>query len=220
LFTELSHGPPLVDRKKGGRANFRSEFVPGLNNTAWDGYLARPARRGTKMRADDRALADRGWWGYDPRAMVPAVAAAAAASVALLSGRWYLEGLSWLADRAGALAVFGLAVAVWPGLIAVLLYRAVTYTYRLTDRAVLIDRGFLARPEPPVWLTDLTAAEAGAGWLGRQLGVGWVKLTAGGRAVRLTGVRRPSELAAKIRETARESEVRDSERQRSEVRSQ
>jgi len=163
------------------------------------------------MRADDRALADRGWWGYDPRAMFPAVAAAAAASAAVLSGRWYLEGLSWLADRAGALAVFGLAVAVWPGLIAVLLYRAVTYTYRLTDRAVLVDRGFLARPEPPVWLAELTAVEAGAGWVGRRLGVGWVRLTAGGRIVRLTGVSRPAEVAQRIREAATEA---NPERQR------
>src|SRR5437879_4135584 len=116
--------------------------------------------------ADDPAMTDVAWRGYDGRALLPAVAVAAAASVVLLSGRWYLAELSWLADRAGALAVFGLAVAVWPGLIAVLLYRAVTYTYRLTDRAVLVDRGFLARPEPPVWLAEVTAVEAGAGGVG------------------------------------------------------
>ncbi len=158
-------------------------------------------------RTDDRALADRGWWGYDPRAMFPAVAAAAGASAVLLSGRWYLEDLSWLAERAGALAVFGLAVAVWPGLVAVLLYRAVTYTYRLTDKAVLVDRGFLSRPEPPVWLAELSGVEAGAGWVGRQLGVGWVKLTAGGRVVRLTGVRHPGEVAAAIRSASQQSSV-------------
>jgi membrane protein YdbS with pleckstrin-like domain len=154
-------------------------------------------------RTDDRALAERDWWGYDPRAMFPAVAAAAAASAVVLSGRWYLEDLSWLADRAGALAVFGLAVAVWPGLVAVLLYRAVTYTYRLTDRAVLVDRGFLSRPEPPVWLAELTGVEPGAGWVGRQLGVGWVKLATGGRVVRLTGVRHPEAVAEAIRAASR-----------------
>jgi hypothetical protein len=147
---------------------------------------------------DDRALADRGWWGYDPRAMFPAVAVAAAASAVVLSGRWYLEDLSWLADRAGALAVFGLAVAVWPGLVAVLLYRCVTYTYRLTDRAVLIDRGSLSRPEPPVWLAELTGVETGSTWLG----VGWVKLTAGGRVVRLVGLRHPEAVAEAIRTAA------------------
>jgi hypothetical protein len=154
-------------------------------------------------RTDARALADRGWWGYDPRAMCPVVAAAAAASAVFLYGRWNLEGLSWLAERAGALAVFGLAVAVWPGLVAVILYRAVTYTYRLTDRAVLIDRGFLASPEPPVWLAELTNVESGAEWLG----VGWVELTAGGRVVRLTGVRHPEAVAEAIRAASRQLSV-------------
>lgn len=154
-------------------------------------------------RTDDRALADRGWWGYDPRAMFPAVAAAAAVSAVVLSGRWYLDDLSWLADRVGALAVFGLAVAVWPGLVAVLLYRCVTYVYRLTDRAVLIDRGFLSRPEPPVWLSELTGVEAGMNWLGRRLGIGSVSLTAGGRVVRLTGLRHPAAVAEAIRSASR-----------------
>jgi hypothetical protein len=135
--------------------------------------------------------------------MVPGLALAGGVSVVLLSGRWYLEDLSGLADRAGALAVYGMALAVWPGLLAVLLYRAVTYTYRLTDRAILIDRGPLARPEPPVRLAELTGVEAGAGWLGRRLGVGWVTLAVGGRTVRLTGVRYPEAFAEQIRTAAK-----------------
>lgn len=157
------------------------------------------------MSEHDRALADRVWWGYDPRAMLPAAAVAAAASAVVLVGRWYLEDLSWLADRAGALAVFGLAAAVWPGLVALLLYRCVTYTYRLTDRAVLIDRGFLSRPEAPVWLAEVTRIDARSGWLGRRLGVGWVKLTAGDRVVRLTGVRHPVRVAGAIRAALQEA---------------
>ena len=154
-------------------------------------------------RVADGALADRAWRGYDWRAMFPAVAAAAAVSAAVLSGRWYLEELSAFADRAGALTVFALAVAVWPGLLAVFLYRSVTYTYRLTDRAVLIDRGLLSRPEPPVWLEELTGVASGAGPVGRQLGIGWVEIRAGDRVVRMTGVRNPGEFAAEIRAAAR-----------------
>jgi hypothetical protein len=131
--------------------------------------------------------------------MVPLLTLAAAASVVLLTGRWYLEDLSGLADRAGALAVYGIALAVWPGLLGVLLYRSVTYTYRLTDRAVLIDRGPLARPHPPVPLAELSGVAAGAGWLGRRLGVGWVLLAAGKRTVRLSGVRDPDTFAEAIR---------------------
>ena len=151
----------------------------------------------------DGALVDRAWRGYDPRAGFPAVVAAAAASAALLYGRWALPGLSEFADRAGALAVYAMVLAVWPGLLAVLLYRAVTYTYRLTDRAVLIDRGPLNRPEPPVWLADLAGVGVGVGWLGRQLRVGRVVLReAGGREVTLTGVRHPTGFAAAVREAA------------------
>jgi membrane protein YdbS with pleckstrin-like domain len=150
----------------------------------------------------ERALIDQSWRGYDPRAGFPVVAVAAVISAALLSGRWYLDDLSGFADRAGALAVYAMTLAVWPGLMASLLYRMITYTYRLTDRAVLIDWGFLCRPEPPVWLADLTGVEAVEGWLGRRFGVGRVTLRAGGREVTLRGVADPAGFAAAIRDTA------------------
>lgn len=157
---------------------------------------------GEDRPTDDPALADRGWRGYDWRAGVPVVVVAAVASAGLLVGRWELDELSAFADRVGALAVFALAVAVWPLLLARLAYRTVTYTYRLTDRAVLLDYGFLHRPEPPVWLKDVTRVEAGATWVGRRLGVGCVTLTAGLRVVRLIGVRHPAAFAGEIRTAA------------------
>lgn len=156
----------------------------------------------------DPALTDRGWRGYDPRTAVPHLAAAAVASAALLIGRWDLGDIFGASDQPGALAVYALAVyalalAVWPGLLAVALYRAVTYTYRLTDRALLVDRGSLFPPEPPVRLADVTGVVSGAGWLGRRLGVGWVRVaTADGRAVRLTGIRDPGTYAVQLREAA------------------
>jgi uncharacterized membrane protein YdbT with pleckstrin-like domain len=158
---------------------------------------------GRDANPTDRALADRAWRGYHPRAAVPAVAAAVAASAVLLAGRWALDDFSWLADQAGALAFYAMTLAVWPSLLATLVYRMVTFTYRLTDRAVLIDRGFASRPEPPVWFADLTAVEAEAGWLGRGLGVGRVVLrAAGGRVVTLTGVGDPAAFAAAVRAAA------------------
>ncbi|MBY0512369.1 MAG: hypothetical protein K2P78_00470 [Gemmataceae bacterium] len=154
---------------------------------------------GAKPDSTDRALADRAWRGYHPRAGFPAVAAAAAVSAVLLSGRWYLEELSWVADEVGALAVYAMTLAVWPGLLTTLVYRAVTYTYRLTDRAVLVDRGFRNRPEPPVWLKDVTDVAARAGWVG----VGTVTVTAiSGRVVVLTGVAGPAAFAEAIRVAA------------------
>ncbi len=153
-------------------------------------------------RADDPAQADRAWVGYHPRAATPAIVAAAAASLVVWTGRWYLEDLSALADRVGALAVFALAWCVWPGLAAVYLYRAATYTYRLTDRAVLVDFGFWHRPVPPVWLRDVTQVRTGGGWMHRQLGVGWVEVRTPDRTVRLPGVRYPEAFAELVRETA------------------
>jgi membrane protein YdbS with pleckstrin-like domain len=118
----------------------------------------------------------------------------------VLSGRWYHDDLSELADRVGALVVFALAWAVWPGLGAVFLYRAVTYTYRLTDRAVLMDFGFCFRPVPPVVLTDVQAIDVGGGLLARRLGIGWLEVRTKDRVVRMTGVRHPRAFAEKIRE--------------------
>jgi hypothetical protein len=151
--------------------------------------------------ADDPAMTDRRWAGYHPRDMAPAVALVAAASLVVWTGRWYLDDISVLADRLGAWAMFALAWAVWPAIAAVFLYRTVTFTYRLTDRAVLVDFGPLSRPVAPVWLKDVTAVVTGGGWLGRRWGVGWVEVRdAAGRAVRLKGVRKPLLFAEKLRE--------------------
>lgn len=145
-------------------------------------------------------LEDRAWRGYDPRAAAPAAAAATAASAALLAGRWAFEDFSALADKLGAFGVYVMVLAVWPTVLGLAVYRAVVRTYRLTDRAVLVDWGPLALPEPPVWLDEVCAVTHGAGRLGKQLGFGWVELrVTGGRTVRLTGIRDPAGFAAAVR---------------------
>ncbi|MBM3980161.1 MAG: hypothetical protein FJ304_07720 [Planctomycetes bacterium] len=143
----------------------------------------------------DPAHADRAWAGYHPRAAGPALALAALVSLVVWTGHWYLDDLSTLADRLGGLAMFALAWCVWPGLATVFLYRTVTYTYRLTDRALFVDFGFWHAPTPPVWLHEVTGVVARRGWLG----TGWVEVRAGARAVRLIGVRGPYALAEAIR---------------------
>jgi hypothetical protein len=146
---------------------------------------------------EDPAQADRAWAGYHPRAAVPAFAVATAGSLLVWTGRWYL--LSDLAERVGALAVFALAWCVWPALVARYAYRAITYTYRVTDRAVLIDCGFWHRPVPPVWLDQISEVRSGAGWLSKLLGVGWVEVRTADRVERLVGVRNPGAFAEQIR---------------------
>ena len=159
----------------------------------------------TSRRADDPAQADRAWAGYHPRAALPPLAAAAVASLIVWTGRWYMPDLSELADRVGALAVFALAWCVWPALVAVYLYRAVTYTYRVTDRALLVDFGFWHRPVQPVMLDGVTGVVIGGDRLSALLGVGWVEVRAAGRAVRLPGVRNPQALAELIRGAAQDA---------------
>ncbi|MFO0796531.1 MAG: PH domain-containing protein [Gemmataceae bacterium] len=144
-----------------------------------------------------RNLEDRAWYGYHPRAAVPALAAAVAASAALVIGRVLLAGHQ--PDQPAALAFYGSVLAVWPLALGRAAYRVVVRTYRLTDRAILVDWGPFFGPESPVWLSNLRAVRSGAGWLGRRLGVGWVELSeTSGRVLRLTGVRDPAGFAAAI----------------------
>jgi len=148
--------------------------------------------------SDDPSQRDIAWVGYHPRAAAPAFAVAAVATVLLMSGRWYLVGLSELAERAGAWAVFALAWAVWPGLVVVFLYRTVTITYRLTDRALLVDYGFFAYPVSPIALSEITVVRTGGDWILNAIGVGWVEVQTKDRSVRLSGIRCPDAFAKKI----------------------
>lgn len=153
-------------------------------------------------RPGDPAQRDVAWVGYSPRAMAPVVAVVAVASLVVWTGRYFLTDIARLADRVGALAVFALAWGVWLGVGFVFLYRTVTHTYRLTDRALLVDFGFLSRPVPPIPLAEIGAVTVGGGWVGRSLGVGCVGVRAGDREVRLNGVRRPGLFAETLRAAA------------------
>jgi membrane protein YdbS with pleckstrin-like domain len=150
----------------------------------------------------DPAQRDLAWNGYHPRALAPAIGLAGILSVLLWTGRWYLEDLSELSDRLGSLVVFSLAWGVWLLLAAVFLYRTVTFTYRLTDRALLVDFGFIAPPVPPIPLADVTTVAVGGGWIFRCVGVGWIEVRTTDRAVRLRGVRQPHLFAVAIRDAA------------------
>jgi uncharacterized membrane protein YdbT with pleckstrin-like domain len=148
----------------------------------------------------DPAHRDLSWTGYHPRALAPAIGLAAIMSLLIWTGRWYLEDLSELSDRLGSLVVFALAWGVWLVLATVFLYRTVTFTYRLTDRALLADFGFFARPVPPIPLAEVTTVAVGGSWIFRCLGVGWIEVRTANRAVRLRGVREPHLFAVEIRD--------------------
>lgn len=150
----------------------------------------------------DPALADRLWVGYDPLALLPAGLALGCLSLAVWTGHWYGEDVIGLAGVLDRWVRFALAWGGWPAFVLVFLYRTVTYTYRLTDRVLLVDFGPGFRPVPPISLAEIEAVSVG-GWQRRWLGVGWVWVrTSSGRVVRLDGVRRPEALAETLRRAA------------------
>ena len=140
------------------------------------------------------ALQDLAWRGFDLRAAVPLTALAIILSTTLLAGRWYVDGLS------DALITYFLVLALWPALLGHTIYRTITYTYRITDRALLVDRGSLHRHEAPVWFKELLRVETGAGWVDRMLGIGWVSVSTAGRTLHLRAIRDPHGFAAMLRE--------------------
>lgn len=147
----------------------------------------------------DPAQADRAWSGYHPRAAVPVLLLATAAALFVSTGRHYLDDFSALAARVSALALFALPWLAFACACAAYLYKCVTFTYRLTDRAVHADFGPLFRPVPPIELPAVRAVRVRAGLLARALGVGRVEVRAAGRVLRLPGVRDPHALADLIR---------------------
>src|SRR4051812_16183911 len=58
----------------------------------WRGRAPRSPRM-TQRRADDPAQADRAWFGYHPRAALPALVVAAAVTLVVWTGRWYHSDL-------------------------------------------------------------------------------------------------------------------------------
>lgn len=149
------------------------------------------------------AMRDRLWRGYDLRAMLPAVVLAAIISLDLLVARWLSEDLSFLAEQVGLLSLYIPLAAVWGLLLGVGCYRVVTYTYRLTDRALLVDRGFRWLPEPPIPLGEIDQVSHHGRWPTRWLNVGSVTVrTRTGRQVVLTGIYSPASFAEAIRTQA------------------
>lgn len=145
--------------------------------------------------APDPALVDQAWRGYDPRAAVPLLLLAAAITAALLAGRFLFN------EFLSAVLTYLLVLVIWPALLFVAAYRSVTYTYRLTDRALLVDRGFLHRPVPPLPYGDIAKIEHGASPVYSWLGVGWVVVSmSDGREVKLRSLRNPRDFAAALEE--------------------
>jgi uncharacterized membrane protein YdbT with pleckstrin-like domain len=147
------------------------------------------------MKLPDPAMVDQQWRGYDLRAAVPAFALASVLTVAIMASRFYED------DLGNAVFTYAIVLILWPALLFVAVYRSVTYTYRITDRALLVDRGFLHRPIPPLHYADISSVEHGASWFYSWLRIGWVHVTAVGRkTVRMPSLRDPAAFAKLLSE--------------------
>ncbi|MFO0803818.1 MAG: PH domain-containing protein [Gemmataceae bacterium] len=145
--------------------------------------------------APDPAFVDQSWRGYDPRAAAPLLLLAAALTAALLASRFLFN------EFLSAVLTYLLVLGLWPALLFVAAYRSVTYTYRLTDRALLVDRGFLHHPVPPLTYDGIAKVEHGASPVYSWLRVGWVRVSMNdGREVKLRSLRDPAAFAASLEE--------------------
>ena len=146
------------------------------------------------IREPDSAMIDEEWRGYDLRAAAPLFSLALVLTIALLVARLLFS------DLIDALITYFIVLILWPVLLFISMYRAITYTYRITDRALLVDRGPLHRPQAPMPYGEMTAIEHGRSWLSSLLDVGWVRVTmADGRRVYLRSLGAPETFAAVLR---------------------
>jgi membrane protein YdbS with pleckstrin-like domain len=147
----------------------------------------------------DPSHSDLAWRGYSSWAMLPSFVVCGALSAALLLSRWVFDDVRNFDDEVGSLVVFAVVLAIWLAQLFRWIYRGTTYTYRLTPRALFIDRGFLYNAEPSIDLLRIAKIDWGAHWLGRYSGVGWISIhTDDGGKRTLPGILRPAAFAEEI----------------------
>lgn len=148
-------------------------------------------------RAPDSAMVDEQWRGCDLRGAAPLFALALLLTFSLLVTRLLFNELL------DALIAYLIVLVLWPTLLFVAVYRAVTYTFRITDRALVVDRGFLHGPILPLPYAGIAKVEHGDNWIHALLNIGWVRATmADGRSVKMPSLRDPAGFAALLRARA------------------
>jgi membrane protein YdbS with pleckstrin-like domain len=149
--------------------------------------------------ATDPAEEDIAWGHYSGRALLPSFIVCGLLSLALLTGGWFFEDIRGIGQDFGSLIFFEVTIAIWIVQISRWLYRGSTYTYRLTNKHLYIDRGFLYDRQAPIPLAKIAKVEWGCDVLGYYAGVGWVRVTtATPETIVMKGIRRPAAFAELI----------------------
>lgn len=138
------------------------------------------------------------WTGPGLRGLAPLASVLLFASVLLLSAGPWLAGLLGMEHEWATLLLFWVVVILWIVATARWFYRGASYVYRLTDRAIHADFGFLNAPTPPMPLESIVRLENRPGaW--RLINVGTVIVHArdGSRLI-LPGQAKPAEFIDRV----------------------
>jgi uncharacterized membrane protein YdbT with pleckstrin-like domain len=148
----------------------------------------------------DPSESDIAWRGYSGWVMWPSFLVCGLMTLLLLVGGWFIEGIRGIGQETGSWVFFILTILIWVLQFCRWFYRGATVTYRLTDKKIHIDRGFLSPPVESIKLIDIQQILVGQNLLGKWFGVGWVSIqSTNNRREVLEGVYRPEEFADLIR---------------------
>jgi hypothetical protein len=143
------------------------------------------------------------WWGaYAGRTMLPGFGFCVLFLLVAIIAGWYCWarlGFDRLTTRYSAFALIGL---VWGLQIIRWLHRTITFSYRLTNRRLLLERNFVRSGRAELGLDTITEVRALQSPIERRLGIGTLYVFAADKnlpAMVLAGVVSPDKVSDQIR---------------------
>lgn len=138
------------------------------------------------------------WTGPGLRGLAPLAAVLMFVSFIMLVGGGWLARMVGFEHEWVTLFLFWLIVSLWCVACGRWLYRGSSYMYRLTDRAIRADFGFLHHPIPPIALEKIESIEnRPRAW--SLINVGTVIVNAkDGTQLRLPGLAKPQQFIDQV----------------------
>ena len=114
-------------------------------------------------------------------------------------------------------SVYGVALVIWLWQLLRWAHRVLTFSYRLTNHRLLLERSFFNSGRMALELRHVTNVQVMRSSLERRLGIGHVMIDAGGHsqsAMAFAGVHDPEQIASQILLAAKQARERESSRDR------
>ena len=146
------------------------------------------------------------WWGsYTSKTMLPSALVCIGLTLLIATLAWFHNhfGLTW---NQGRRLAYALAGAVWLCQSLRWGYRVLSFNYRLTNRRLFCQLGFLYPSQPVIELADIAEVQVVQGFWEHWLDVGRLRIIRekpGEPPVLLPGVRKPERIAREIEKRAR-----------------